>query len=1132
MLKSLAPHIRTSHALLVQWDGFVVNPGAWDPAFLDCDYLGAKWFWHTDGMRVGNGGFSLRSRRLLDALQDPRIVLVEAEDVTIGRAFRPLLEQEYGIRFGSEELADRFAFEAAYPIGAPFGFHGLFNFCRTVPPAEIAAMASGFSDAIARSPQLLQLLRNCAAMGQWGAVRAIARRMLDADTAMQEARTWLARAEASIAQPAAVGRNDPCPCGSGRKYKQCHGALASTGAQGTATTSASAPSVEAQLQTALAAHQRGDIATAEAGYRDTLAREPANATAMHYLGVALFQKRRLDEALPLLSRAAEAVPQEPEFHNNLGLALAAADRNDDAIAAYRRALALKPEHAIAWNNLGLALTAQNRLPEAIAAYRESIARLPQFGEAHWNLALALLAHGEYDEGWREYEWRLTLAQLGKAASQRSGPRWDGTIGPGTTLLVHAEQGLGDAIQFARFAQPLAAAGMRIVLEAPPLLVALLATVPGVAEVRASGAALPPYDAHIPMLSLAGTLAIDGDSIPDETPYLAAAPERRASARGALAALAATRRIGVCWAGSSGHANDARRSLPFATLAPLLVPDGATAWVSLQHGREMGAPLVELDARNSMDGVAALIAELDLVITVDTSIAHLAGALGRPTWLLLPFAPDWRWQLDRSDSPWYPTMRLFRQPRIGDWNAVIRAVADALRDPATDVFLTMARDAASRDAALADARRALQRGDAAAAEALCRRALDRNERDATAWSLLGTALRHRDVAAAENALRRALALDTGSMDARFHLANLLRTSERPREAIAQYRTILASAPPHPSVLNNLGLALVADGELRDAERAFGQVLAFDPDHAQALVNIVHLLCRERRHAEALQHGARYLRRHGDAPPEFWIDLGICHHAALEYDAAIECFERALAREPGDAVALVNLAQVLIDVARYAEAADALRRVHTTSPHDLQAAALLAYCQQHLCDWAGLDDLHALLANEAATNGRGDVSPFVALSMPLAPRAAATACATVGRPDSDGIARCSRDHRGARDAAARGLPLLRFPRARAGVPRDRGLGASRQDARRHVRLCDRATGCVTVAPAYPRCLRNISRPPRRASVGGGAAHPPTTVSMCSSTSTDTRHTPAPRSWPRGLRPCRSSGWATSARWEPRG
>ena len=181
VLKRLLPFVDTEHVLLVQWDGYVVNPGAWDPAFLDCDYLGAKWFWHGDGMRVGNGGFSLRSRRLLEALADPRIQLVEAEDTTIGRTFRPLLEREHAIRFGSDDLADKFSFEAAHPIGKPFGFHGLFNFWQVMPAAELAALPPRFSDEIARSPQLMQLLRNCMARAVWAPAMAIARRMLAAD---------------------------------------------------------------------------------------------------------------------------------------------------------------------------------------------------------------------------------------------------------------------------------------------------------------------------------------------------------------------------------------------------------------------------------------------------------------------------------------------------------------------------------------------------------------------------------------------------------------------------------------------------------------------------------------------------------------------------------------------------------------------------------------------------------------------------------------------------------------------------------------------------------------------------------------------------------------------------------------
>ena len=226
MLKGLAPHVETSHALVVQWDGYVVNADAWTGEFLRCDYIGAPWPWGPEGSRVGNGGFSLRSRRLLDALADPRVVLQGNEDETIGVHQRGWLEAGHGIRFADEELASRFSFEVAYPVGRPFGFHGLFNFCRTVPEDEIAALAPAFSDAIARSPQMLSLMRNCAAMGQSRAALALASRILAAEAGHEEAERVRADAERGVARGQGVGRNDPCPCGSGKKYKACHGRLA------------------------------------------------------------------------------------------------------------------------------------------------------------------------------------------------------------------------------------------------------------------------------------------------------------------------------------------------------------------------------------------------------------------------------------------------------------------------------------------------------------------------------------------------------------------------------------------------------------------------------------------------------------------------------------------------------------------------------------------------------------------------------------------------------------------------------------------------------------------------------------------------------------------------------------------
>jgi Flp pilus assembly protein TadD len=678
VLKSLIAYIDTPHVLLIQWDGYVINPAAWKDEFLSCDYIGAKWFWHADAHRVGNGGFSLRSRKLLNALQDPRVELDGAEDETICRKFRTLLEQEHGVVFASEQLADEFAFEVEYPIGTPFGFHGLYNFCRVVSPEELAGLPQSFTPAIARSPQLLQLGRNCLALGLWQPAAAIFRRILDEVPESVEARTSLATASSNAETAPRAGRNDPCPCGSGKRFKHCHGASAAT-----ETAVAAASGLMRRLEQAVALHRRGDSEAALPIYREVLAQQPDNPVAQHFLGVIYYQHGDLDEALPLLERAVALRHDEPEFHNNLGLALVAADREREAIAEYREALKLKADHAAAWNNLGIALQACNEVHPAIDAFRHSLALEPGFKHARWNLALSLLLDGQFEEGWREYEVRLELPELGAEEHRFPGRRWDGVASPGMRLLLSIEQGLGDTVQFARYSAFLAARGIRCVVRCPKALAPLLSTIPGVAEVSLESEPLPEYDAHVALLSLPRILATAAHGIPAAVPYLGVSATRRAAARTALEGHGAPPRVGVCWAGNPAHGNDRKRSIPLSVLSEFFAVRGIT-WISLQAGqakrqlRETPAAqsMVPLAKGTELADTTALIAELDLVISVDTGIAHLAGALAKPVWILLPFAPDWRWQLGRDDSPWYPTARLLRQSRPRDWASVVtRIVAE-------------------------------------------------------------------------------------------------------------------------------------------------------------------------------------------------------------------------------------------------------------------------------------------------------------------------------------------------------------------------------------------------------------------------------------------------------------------------
>jgi len=673
MLKGLGAHVQTSHALVVQWDGYVVNPDAWSDAFLGVDYCGAPWPWGDENRRVGNGGFSLRSRKLLDALASPEVVLAGNEDETIGVHRRHWLESAHGIRFAPVELANRFSFEVAYPIGKPFGFHGLFNFCRVMGDDEMASLAPTFPDAVARSPQLLSLMRNCAAMGQWRATHAIAERILAADSGLAEARRHLDDARTALARTSSVGRNDPCPCGSGKRYKLCHGALPS------ATSEIDDP--DARTREGIAAHQAGRLDEAERAYATALAIAPGHPYATHLLGVVAMQRRNWEDAVTRLERAAAARPDDPEFHGNLGLAYMGADRLDDAVAAHRRAIALQP-HPAAYTNLGLALLEQRKHVEAIAAHDQALALDPRYPQARWNRGMVRLALGDRG-GWDDYDARLRLPELGAGNDVPGVTRWRGGDIDGKTILVDAEQGYGDLFQAVRFAKPLADRGARVVLRALPPIATLARTAPGVAEVVAPDTT-PPVDLWIPIMSLPGVLGVDPLGDGPDPPYLFADEESVEAMKSRLARDRARLHVGLSWSGNPAMSNNRRRSVPLAALAPLLERDDV-AWYSLQRGDgEDQIPIVPaarrmhlLDERNDFDGKAALIGALDLVVSVCTSTAHLAGALGRPLWVMLTHVPDWRWGLDATTSRWYPQARLFRQPTLGDWAAVVRDVGTAL-----------------------------------------------------------------------------------------------------------------------------------------------------------------------------------------------------------------------------------------------------------------------------------------------------------------------------------------------------------------------------------------------------------------------------------------------------------------------
>ncbi len=430
---------------------------------------------------------------------------------------------------------------------------------------------------------------------------------------------------------------------------------------------------------------QGRLDKAAADFERAIALAPGLAMAHTGLGHLLRGQGRLDEAVARHAHAVALNPGAADAHNGLGIALHDLGRFDEAIAGYRDAIRLKPDYAEAHSNLGLAWQQQGDLEAAIACHRRALAIQPDNPGTHYNLAEALLTRGDWDEGWREYEWRWRTRHMAPGVRGFTQPVWRGEPAAGKTLLLHGEQGLGDSLQFCRYAPLTALLGLRVVVEVPAPLVRLLRGLEGVAEVIARGGPLPDFDFHCPLLGLPLAFGTRLDTVPATLPYLHADPAQTAAWRARIDGPGIT--VGLAWAGNPYlHSPvkalvDRRRSLPPDRLAPLFEVPGVH-FVSLQKdGPKAPSAFALTDVMDEMTDfadTAALAATLDLVISVDTAVAHLAAALGKPVWLLNRFDSCWRWQRGRDDSPWYPRLRQFRQPVPGDWETVIARIAAELR----------------------------------------------------------------------------------------------------------------------------------------------------------------------------------------------------------------------------------------------------------------------------------------------------------------------------------------------------------------------------------------------------------------------------------------------------------------------
>jgi tetratricopeptide (TPR) repeat protein len=711
----------------------------------------------------------------------------------------------------------------------------------------------------------------------------------------------------------------------------------------------------------------GQIEDAVTHGRRAVALKADYPEALSNLGAALYEQKVFAEAADCHRRAIACNPGFARAHSNLGNALHAMKRYDEAIASYRHAVSLEPSFADAWSNLGTSLHHAGRYDEGIAALRRAVALDPYQANAHAGLGILLLMHGDLAEGWDEYEWRLRSSEVkGPRFPQRP---WQGESLAGRSIHVQAEQGFGDTLQFARYLPLLATRAAATSVRVHQQLVTLLrASLPGIEILGDRGDPARSPDCECALLSLPRLFRTRRESIPAATPYLRVPPEAVARWRPKLSALRGLR-VGIVWAGNSAHANDFRRSLDLAMLAPLFaIPD--IAWTSLQVGPR-AADLGRLPPGTAVDlsaaltdfaNTAAVVEALDLVLTVDTSVAHLAGGLGKPTFLLLPVVTDWRWMLGREDSPWYPSMRLFRQRAGEEWPAVVGRVGTELAAIATgdtarltpfraegerraaDAAVIIAAESARCDAqphpvapgpaaappglsaaqALMLAEQHRRAGYLGNAEELCLAALGAEPENAEALHLLGI-ISHQSGRLDEAIAHITRAVERAPQSPLYHanLGELCRLAGRPEEAVVHGRRAVALKPDYPEALSNLGIALYERAQYDDALACQDQALALRPDYAEAHSNRGNALRALGRRSEA--EGA--YRRALALRPAFaagWNNLGTTLRDLKRPQEAEEAYRKALAQTPNDPETLDNLALALKDLDRPSEAIALLRQ----------------------------------------------------------------------------------------------------------------------------------------------------------------------------------------------------------------
>ncbi len=686
----------------------------------------------------------------------------------------------------------------------------------------------------------------------------------------------------------------------------------------------------------------GDFKLARTGFQKAISLDPKLVTAKLNLGLTFQKLGDLPSALVCFREAAAANPGSSEIQKGLGDLHRELDQWPEAIEAWQRAVDLKPDYAEAWQNLGLGLETQNRLEDALAChqrvvqvcprdanalrylgmvlqdlgrvdeardcYQKAIALAPKDPEIHWQIFSLMAALGEFPQAWVEHEWRWQIKTRSTPKRNFDKELWNGGALRGRPVLLHAEQGFGDTIQAARYVPLIQQMGGSVLLWCPQKLASVLETLKGVSRVFSQMRPEYAFELHLPMMSLPLVFQTTLERIPNRIPYL------RAPANASVLfppAQGRNPKIGLVWCGSLSQPQD-RRPVPFGCLSKLLKMTGID-FFSLQlgdrgiraQGPEWRERVFDLsDQLKDFGQTAAAIENLDMVITVDTAVAHLAGALGKPVWVMLPYAADWRWMLDREDSPWYPSMRLFRQRRPGDWHEVLERLCSELAGWNARWHWT-----ATLNSWLGQGLVHHQSGRLNQAEEFYSLVLERDPKHTDAQRFMGVLFRQRgDLQMAGEWMEKAL--QSGPLSAQVHhdLGLIRFELGRVEEAILSYRKAIDIQPEYPEALYNLGNAYYSAHRSEDAKEAYQQAISQQPSMADAGYNLGLLAQEEGRGDRAIGYYEGVLRMDPSHTPAL-LNLGLLFKEAGRLDEAERCFRRVLSREDKNEQARVNLVSVL-------------------------------------------------------------------------------------------------------------------------------------------------------------------------------------------------------------------------------